>query len=112
MQKSLQRERHKVDEEEFKAPDWVQASEELKPLTQKQKRYFLAVLAIVIPFCTWAGWFEWNRAHEGHWRAWVYTFEWPFFAGVAIYMYRRFLRGDRIRIPRPDVNSIGDEERN
>jgi hypothetical protein len=93
-------------DKEFEAPDWVQKDEELKPLTPKQKRYFLAVLAVVIPFCMWAGWFEWHRAHEGHWRAWVYTFEWPFFAGVSIYMYLRFLKGDRPKIPRPDLDSL------
>jgi hypothetical protein len=93
-------------EKEFEAPDWVKDGEELKPLTQKQKRTFLLVLAVVIPFCMWAGWFEWHRAHEGHWRAWVYTFEWPFFAGVAIYMYKRFVRGDRPKIPRPNLDDL------
>ena len=95
---------------EFEAPDWVQNNEELKPLTPKQKRYFLAVLAVVIPFCMWAGWFEWHRAHEGHWRAWVYTFEWPFFAAVSLYMYRRFLIGDRPKIPRPNLDQLDSGE--
>ena len=99
-----QKEEHMADKE-FEAPDWVKNEEELKPLTPTQKRIFLAALAIIIPFCLWAGWFEWHRAHEGHWRAWVYTFEWPFFAGVAIYMYRRFLRGDRPKIPRPKIEN-------
>ena len=108
MQRLPQSELLMVDKE-FEAPDWVQKDEELKPLTPKQKRYFLAVLAVVIPFCMWAGWFEWHRAHEGHWRAWVYTFEWPFFAGVSIYMYLRFLKGDRPKIPRPNVNSLEDK---
>ena len=98
-----------MDDKDFQAPDWVTNDEELKPLTQKQKRFFLAALFVVIPFCMWAGWFEWNRAHEGHWRAWVYTFEWPFFAGVAIYMYRRFLKGDRPKIPRPKFDSTNPD---
>ena len=68
MQKLPQSELLMADKE-FEAPDWVQKDEELKPLTPKQKRYFLAVLAAVIPFCMWAGWYEWHRAHEGHWRA-------------------------------------------
>jgi len=93
-------------DKEFEAPDWVKDSEELKPLTNKQKQTFLLILAVVIPFCMWAGWFEWQRAHDGHWRAWVYTFEWPFFAGVAIYMYRRFARGDRPKIPRPNLDDL------
>jgi hypothetical protein len=109
MQKLLQSEPPMVDKE-FEAPDWVQNNEELKPLTPKQKRYFLAVLAVVIPFCMWAGWFEWHRAHEGHWRAWVYTFEWPFFAGVSLYMYRRFLIGDRPKVPRPNLDQLDSGE--
>jgi hypothetical protein len=109
MQRLLQSEPPMVDKE-FEAPDWVQNNEELKPLTPKQKRYFLAVLAVVIPFCMWAGWFEWHRAHEGHWRAWVYTFEWPFFAGVSLYMYRRFLIGDRPKIPRPNLDQLDSGE--
>ena len=109
MQKLLQSEPPMVDKE-YEAPDWVQNNEELKPLTPKQKRYFLAVLAVVIPFCMWAGWFEWHRAHEGHWRAWVYTFEWPFFAGVSLYMYRRFLIGDRPKIPRPNLDQLDSGE--
>jgi hypothetical protein len=97
-------------EEEFEAPHWVKNDEELKPLTQNQRRYFFAVLVAVIPFCMWAGWFEWHRAHEGHWRAWVYTFEWPFFAGVIIYIYRRFARGDRPSIPRPNLEKLSKED--
>jgi hypothetical protein len=94
-----------VSEEEFKAPDWVANEEELKPLTNRQKLYFKIFLAAVIPFCIWAGWYEWHRAQEGHWRAWVYTFEWPFFAGVLMYMYRRFAKGNIPKIPRPKFNS-------
>ena len=79
----------------------------------RQKLWFIATLSIVVPFCLWAGWFEWNRAQEGHWRAWVYAFEWPFFAIVALYMFRRFLRGDRIKIPRPNFENnkkdLGDK---
>ena len=96
--------------DEFSAPDWVSANEEAKPLTKKQKYFFLATLSVIIPFCLWAGWFEFHRAQEGHWRAWVYAFEWPFFAGVAIYMYRRFLRGDFPKIPRPNLEELNQEK--
>jgi hypothetical protein len=97
-----------MPDKEFEAPDWVKTNEELKPLTRRQKHAFISVLSVVVPFCLWAGWFEWHRAHEGHWRAWVYTFEWPFFAVVAIYMFRKFLRGDRPKIPRPNLDSFDD----
>jgi hypothetical protein len=94
--------------EEFEAPQWVRddANPEIvkEPieLTQKQKYFLIGILCTVIPLCLLVGWYEFGRAKEGHWRAWVYTFEWPFFAGVSIYMYRRIMRGDIPRIPRPD----------
>ena len=97
-------------DEEFQAPEWIRNEEELKPVSTRQKIYFLLVLIIVIPFCIWAGWYEWNRAQEGHWRAWVYTFEWPLFAGVAIYMYRKFLKGDIPKIPRPNFDKFNDND--
>lgn len=100
-----------MTEEEFKAPDWVSNEDQNQPTTisKKQKTWLFITLAIVIPFCLWAGWFEFGRAQEGRWRAWVYTFEWPFFAGVAIYMSRRILRGDIPRIPKPSHNDESDQ---
>ena len=100
-----------MNEDEFKAPDWVSKDEELKPMSSKQKLGFRLLFLAATPFCLWAGWFEWNRAQEGHWRAWVYAFEWPFFIVVLIYLYRRFSRGDRPKIPRPKFPEFnGDED--
>jgi hypothetical protein len=41
-----------------------------------------------------ATWLEWTRAREGHAIAWVYTFEWPLFAVLGIYLWWRLLRAD------------------
>lgn len=46
------------------------------------------------------------RSHQGHWRAWVYAFEWPFFGVVALYAYRRFMRGDMPQILRPELKAF------
>lgn len=35
----------------------------------KAEILFISVLCLVIPFCLWAGYFEFYRAQEGHWRA-------------------------------------------
>ena len=35
---------------------------------------------------------EIGRALSGNTLSWAYVFEWPIFAGYAIYMWRRFLR--------------------
>jgi len=95
---------------EDEAPDWVVNNEEARPVTDKQKKLFSVVLIFVLPFCLWAGWYEFGRAQTGNWRAWVYTFEWPFFGGVAYYLWRRIMRGDVPRIPRPDLSKFEHDD--
>ena len=92
--------------EEFEAPDWVLSDPATPPITNKQKRILTISMCAVVPLCLWAGWFEFGRAQHGNWRAWVYTFEWPFFAGLSIYMWRRLSRGDIPKIPRPDLEAL------
>jgi hypothetical protein len=50
-----------------------------------------AVILIVVPafaaLCLW----QLHRALDGNGLSWAYVFEWPFFAGYAIYMWWRFL---------------------
>ena len=95
-----------AENEEFEAPEWVTNDSQTPPITAKQKRILNISLFIVVPFCLWAGWFEFGRAQSGNWRAWVYTFEWPFFAFLAIYFYRRLTNGKPIKIPRPDLEKL------
>lgn len=91
-------------------PAWIHEEEAgTKPVSEKTKKWITVVMLAAVPFCMWAGWFEWGRAHEGNWRAWVYTFEWPFFAGVAIYLWRRLTKGDVPKIPRPDLAALARE---
>jgi len=95
--------------DEFKAPDWVSSDSPPLALSDKQKRVLNISLFVVVPFCLWAGWFEFGRAQSGNWRAWVYTFEWPFFAAVSIYLWRRLSKGDVPRIPRPNLEELAKE---
>ena len=97
------------DHNGFEAPDWVSNDSQTPPITVKQKRILNISLFIVVPFCLWAGWFEFGRAQSGNWRAWVYTFEWPFFAGVSFYLWRRLTKGEIPRIPRPNLQALADE---
>ncbi len=50
-----------------------------------------AVILIVVPafmaLCVW----QINRALNGNSLSWAYVFEWPLFAGYAIYMWWRFV---------------------
>ncbi|CAB4587178.1 unannotated protein [freshwater metagenome] len=101
--------------DEFEAPKWVQ--DESNPdiaapsndVSRKQKIWLTVTLVFALPFCLWAGWFEFGRAQSGNWRAWVYTFEWPFFGAVALYLWRRIMRGDLPKIPRPDLSALAKE---
>ncbi len=89
-------------------PAWIH-EEQSTHVTPKQKKWFTVFMLISVPFCLWAGWFEFGRAEDGNWRAWVYTFEWPFFGGLAIYLWRRLMRGDMPKIPRPDFAALARE---
>ncbi|CAN5684034.1 hypothetical protein BH10ACT8_BH10ACT8_17670 [soil metagenome] len=46
-------------------------------------------LVLGVGVCLFAGWFELTRALDGHQIAWVYVFEWPFFAVIGCYMWWR-----------------------
>jgi hypothetical protein len=93
---------------EFSAPDWVKESELTAPaiVSTRKKVITTLIIAAVFSFCIWAGWFELARARSGNWRAWVYSFEWPLFAGISIYLWRRIIKGDPIKIPKPDFSQI------
>ena len=108
--------KHNKDKE-FQAPQWVlDESDPTKNsvpqvITSKQKLWLQITIFVAIPFCLWAGWFEFGRAQSGNWRAWVYTFEWPLFAGIALYLWRRLMRGDIPKIPHPDLEAFEKEDR-
>ena len=106
-----------MSQEEFKAPDWVNQTPIGEPTegpTKKQRFWLRFTLLVVIPFCLWAGWFEFGRAQEGNWRAWVYTFEWPFFGVLAFYLYKKLMRGEsiKIKIPTPNLENLENKNKN
>jgi hypothetical protein len=49
-------------------------------------------LVLVEIFCCAGFAFELDRAIAGNSLSWAYVFEWPIFAGYAIYMWRRLLK--------------------
>jgi hypothetical protein len=46
---------------------------------------------VVVPGCLALGWWQLNRALAGNTLSWAYVFEWPFFAGYAVYMWWRLV---------------------
>lgn len=50
-----------------------------------------AVMVLGVAGSVAAAWFEWTRALSGHELAWAYSFEWPIFALMGIYLWWRLL---------------------
>ncbi|MGH9121758.1 MAG: hypothetical protein ACRDYC_07405 [Acidimicrobiales bacterium] len=44
-------------------------------------------ILVVLPLFAWLTWWQFGRATGGNTLSWAYTFEWPLFAGYAIYMW-------------------------
>ena len=51
-------------------------------------------LTLTVPACGLACWWQTSRALSGNTLSWVYSFEWPFFAGYAVYMWWRLVHED------------------
>jgi DNA-binding transcriptional regulator of glucitol operon len=48
-------------------------------------------VVVVVAVCLVLGWWQLDRALSGNTLSWVYTIEWPFFAGYAVYMWWKLL---------------------
>ena len=104
------RKSHVKDADE--APDWLDdegPQRVQKPLTRGKKFALDFVMLLFIPFTFWAGWFELQRAVEGRWQAWVYSFEWPLFGFVGIWFWRRVRSGNPINWPKLEPPRFDDE---
>jgi hypothetical protein len=69
-------------------------------LTGRDAFWLHVTLTAGLIVCGAAFAFELWRALDGHTFSWMYVFEWPIFAGFAIYMWWNLLQGhDRTRRP-------------
>ena len=48
-------------------------------------------LAVVVPACLYAAWWQANRALSGNTLSYIYSIEWPIFAGYAVFMWWKIL---------------------
>jgi hypothetical protein len=62
-------------------------------LTGKSAFRLHLTLALGLALCVGAFAFELSRALGGHTFSWMYVFEWPLFAGFAIYMWWNLYNG-------------------
>ena len=53
--------------------------------------------AVVVPGCLALAWWQASRALSGNTLSWAYTFEWPVFAGYALYMWWRLWHEPALR---------------
>jgi DNA-binding transcriptional regulator of glucitol operon len=51
-------------------------------------------LALSFPGFLALGWWQLHRALAGNELSWAYTFEWPFFAGYAVYVWWRIIHDE------------------
>jgi multisubunit Na+/H+ antiporter MnhE subunit len=95
--------------------DAVPTSQQPVRLTGKDAfwLHFTLIAGLIVCFGAFA--FELARALGGHTFSWMYVFEWPLFAGFAVYMWWNLLHGnDRVRRPSGRPSSarpgVADEE--
>ncbi len=51
-------------------------------------------LVVFVPACVALTWWQLARALGGNTLSWVYTFEWPFFAAYAVFMWWKLVHDD------------------
>ncbi len=51
-------------------------------------------LAVTFPGFLALGWWQLHRALGGNALSWAYTFEWPFFAGYAVFVWWQLIHDD------------------
>lgn len=57
-------------------------------------------LLVVLPAFAWLTWWQLTRALSGNTLSWAYTFEWPLFAGYAIYMWWQLIHDQATAVTR------------
>jgi hypothetical protein len=71
------------------------------------RRYFTprfigmhVTLVILLPVFAWLTWWQLGRALGGNTLSWAYTFEWPLFAGYAVYVWWQLIHDQTTAVSR------------
>jgi DNA-binding transcriptional regulator of glucitol operon len=73
-------------------------------LSRRAVKLHLVILLVVPAFMALCVW-QIYRAVNGNSLSWAYVFEWPLFAGYAVYMWWRFVHEDPDSAPAPDATA-------
>lgn len=57
----------------------------------RQAIYLHLILLVVVPACLGLAWWQVNAALAGNILSYLYAFEWPFFAGYAVFIWWRLV---------------------
>ncbi len=69
-------------------------------------------LVVLLPAFAWLTWWQLTRALGGNTLSWAYTFEWPLFAGYAVYVWWQLIHDQTTAVTRrvlPASNRDGTE---
>src|SRR5450631_4724773 len=76
------------------------------------RRYFTprslgmhVTLLILLPVFAWLTWWQLGRALDGNTLSWAYTFEWPLFAGYAVYVWWQLIHDQTAAVTRRVLSS-------
>jgi len=67
-------------------------------------------LIVFVPACVALTWWQVSRALDGNTLSWVYTFEWPIFAGYATYMWWKLVHDEPTPRARPQAPADEPDE--
>jgi hypothetical protein len=76
--------------------------------TSKRAVSLHVALIVFVPGCVALTWWQVSRALGGNTLSWVYSFEWPIFAGYAVYMWWKLVHDEA---DEPGAVETGAEER-
>jgi hypothetical protein len=64
-----------------------------------------ATLVVLLPVFAWLTWWQLTRALAGNTLSWAYTFEWPLFAGYAVYVWWQLIHDQTAAVTRRVLSS-------
>jgi len=68
-----------------------------------------AALIVFVPACAALTWWQVSRALGGNTLSWVYTFEWPIFAGYAVFMWWKLVHDEPVHEATVHEATVHDE---
>ena len=66
-------------------------------------------LAVLLPAFAWLTWWQLTRALGGNTLSWAYTFEWPLFAGYAVYVWWQLIHDQTTAVTRRVLPASGGD---